>query len=119
MVASQRADVTMLEAGDIYRAGKGWGLIPIMSEVQKLLSYFFFRKCCTFNSGENLQIEFEGVQPGHRPDVRDPLLLLRGGGEDPRQLERADLPQEEEQLSHGPGSGCGLDHSHVMPNFYP
>ena len=36
MVASQRADVTMLEAGDIYRAGKGWGLIPIMSEVQKL-----------------------------------------------------------------------------------
>ena len=40
MVASQRADVTMLEAGDIYRAGKGWGLIPIMSEVQKLLSFF-------------------------------------------------------------------------------
>ena len=36
MVASQRADVTMLEAGDIYRAGKGWGLIPIMSEVWKL-----------------------------------------------------------------------------------
>ena len=54
MVASQRADVTMLEAGDIYRAGKGWGLIPIMSEVQKLLSYFFFRKCCTFNRGKNL-----------------------------------------------------------------
>ena len=41
MVASQRADVTMLEAGDIYRAGKGWGLIPIMSEVQKL--QFFFK----------------------------------------------------------------------------
>ena len=38
MVASQRADVTMLEAGDIYRAGKGWGLIPIMSEVQKFSS---------------------------------------------------------------------------------
>jgi len=36
MVASQRADVTMLEAGDIYRAGKGWGLIPIMSEVYNL-----------------------------------------------------------------------------------
>ena len=53
MVASQRADVTMLEAGDIYRAGKGWGLIPIMSEVQKLLC-FFFRKCCTFNRGKNL-----------------------------------------------------------------
>ena len=52
MVASQRADVTMLEAGDIYRAGKGWGLIPIMSEVQKL--QFFFRKCCTFNRGKNL-----------------------------------------------------------------
>ena len=54
MVASQRADVTMLEAGDIYRAGKGWGLIPIMSEVQKLLCFFFFRKCCTFNSGQNV-----------------------------------------------------------------
>ena len=40
MVASQRADVTMLEAGDIYRAGKGWGLIPIMLEVQKLLLCF-------------------------------------------------------------------------------
>ena len=39
MVASQRADVTMLEAGDIYRAGKGWGLIPIMSEVQKGLCF--------------------------------------------------------------------------------
>ena len=39
MVASQRADVTMLEAGDIYRAGKGWGLIPIMSEVHKLLCF--------------------------------------------------------------------------------
>ena len=38
MVASQRADVTMLEAGDINRAGKGWGLIPIMSEVQKFSS---------------------------------------------------------------------------------
>ena len=33
MVASKRADVTMLEAGDVYRAGKGYGLIPIMSEV--------------------------------------------------------------------------------------
>ena len=45
MVASQRADVTMLEAGDIYRAGKGWGLIPIMSEVIFLTNNcFVFRK---------------------------------------------------------------------------
>ena len=36
MVASQRADVTMLEAGDVYRAGKGYGLVPIMSEVRKI-----------------------------------------------------------------------------------
>ena len=36
MVAARKADVTMLEAGDIYRAGKGWGLIPIMAEVNQL-----------------------------------------------------------------------------------
>ena len=39
MVASQRADVTMLEAGDVYRAGKGYGLVPIMSEVRKIALY--------------------------------------------------------------------------------
>ena len=33
----KQADVTMLEAGDIYRAGKGWGLVPIMAEVRSLL----------------------------------------------------------------------------------
>jgi len=36
LVARKKADVTMLEAGDIYRAGKGWGLIPIMAEVYNL-----------------------------------------------------------------------------------
>ena len=40
-----------------------------------------------------LNVYFQGVQPWHRRDVRDPVLLLGGGGEDPRQLERADLPQ--------------------------
>ena len=33
MVKDRKADVVMLEAGDVYRAGKGWGLIPIMAEV--------------------------------------------------------------------------------------
>ena len=28
----------MLEAGDIYRAGKGWGLVPIMAEVSDSLT---------------------------------------------------------------------------------
>ena len=45
MVASQRADVTMLEAGDVYRAGKGYGLVPIMSEVRKIALLATYSLC--------------------------------------------------------------------------
>ena len=38
MIYNKKADITMLEAGDIYRAGEDYGLIPIMAEV-RLLCY--------------------------------------------------------------------------------
>ena len=36
LIRDKRADIVMLEAGDIYRAGKEFGLIPIMAEVYNL-----------------------------------------------------------------------------------
>ena len=36
MIYNKKADITMLEAGDIYRAGEDYGLIPIMAEVYNL-----------------------------------------------------------------------------------
>lgn len=36
MINNQQADVAMFEAGDIYRAGRTFGLIPIMAEVYNL-----------------------------------------------------------------------------------
>ena len=36
MIYNKKADITMLEAGDIYRAGEDYGLIPIMAEVRLL-----------------------------------------------------------------------------------
>ena len=36
LIRDKRADIVMLEAGDIYRAGKEYGLIPIMAEVYNL-----------------------------------------------------------------------------------
>ena len=37
MIYNKKADITMLEAGDIYRAGEDYGLIPIMAEVDGLI----------------------------------------------------------------------------------
>ena len=36
MIRDKQADITMLEAGDIYRAGNNYGLMPIMAEVYNL-----------------------------------------------------------------------------------
>ena len=36
MIRDKKADITMLEAGDIYRAGNDYGLVPIMAEVYNL-----------------------------------------------------------------------------------
>lgn len=36
MISKKLADVTLLEAGDIYRAGRSYGLMPIMAEVYNL-----------------------------------------------------------------------------------
>ena len=36
MIRDKQADITMLEAGDIYRAGHNYGLMPIMAEVYNL-----------------------------------------------------------------------------------
>jgi len=36
MIYQKRADITMLEAGDIFRAGEDYGLIPIMAETYNL-----------------------------------------------------------------------------------
>ncbi len=34
-IADSQADLTVLDAGDVYRAGWSYGLIPIMAEVRK------------------------------------------------------------------------------------
>jgi len=36
LIREKRADIVMLEAGDIYRAGKEFGLVPIMAEIYNL-----------------------------------------------------------------------------------
>ena len=75
MVASQRADVTMLEAGDVYRAGKGYGLVPIMSEVRKIALVALNIRLFPLYHVKGVQfllpmkfadIQHQGVQPWHR-----------------------------------------------------
>ena len=42
MIASNEADLALMEAGDIYRAGWNYGLIPIMAEVYNLGGPYYY-----------------------------------------------------------------------------
>lgn len=115
-IAESQADVVVLDAGDVYRAGWTYQLVPIMAEVGSTIEAFKEDKNYVVVHTSYIRYYLMRISLSPPPDVQpeDPALLRRGGGHAEGQLLGADLPEAEEHLPHRCGAGRWLGHPHGL-----